>query len=1032
MNTPLRRGKGLRGALVLGLAASTTVIASAPALAQDAEELETVIITGSRISRPNLDSTVPITTVSGDQLFETGSTSVGDLLNDMPALRSTFSQSNSSRFLGTTGLNLLDLRGLGSNRTLVLVNGRRHIGADILGDAVAPDTNTFPSDLIERIDVVTGGSSAVYGSDAIAGVVNFVLKRNFEGVQFRAQTGESKYGDGANSFGSVVAGTNFADDRGNFAVDFEFATQDAFFASDRPDIARNANFIVVDTDPAGTANGSDGIPDRRFINSSRATTISNGGLLQIAPTGGRAPCGRDAAGVAFVCTYLFNPDGSFVPQTGTRVGIAPNGNFDGGNGSTLREGKLLGLYPELERYSLNLIGRYQVSDAFEPFIEAKYVRTKSLREQSPAFYQGSTIGGGVDLRERPRFDNPFLSDSARTAINDARAANGLAPATAATRLTLRKNLADLGGRGEAATRETTRIVLGANGDIGEAWKYEFSLNVAEFKETTDVTGNLDVQRFLLAMDSVRDSSGNIVCRSQIDPAARLIYPFSNDDAFAASRLAADVAACVPLNPFGDGATTQAARDYLLFQGASQGSIKQKVASVFVSGNTSQWFALPAGPLGVALGGEYREEQNAWDTDDVIQQGITFYNAIPQFSAPKFKVKEVFGEVRVPVLADLPFAKELTLSAAGRVSSYDGKVGTVNAYNLGLDWAPIDSLRVRAGLARAVRAPNLQDLYGLQSQNFASVVDPCSLRNIGTGAATRAANCLAAGVPTNYDYVYLATLETRSGGNPDLNEETSESLTVGLVFQPEALPGLSVSLDYFDIDVNDVITTPTAQQILNACYDAVDINNQFCSLFERAGPGGAATGEEPFRIIEGSLQATLLNYAKRTARGVDLDASYKFSLGEIGQFNTRLVYTHMLERNNYLNPADPARADRVLSELGDPKDAFNVNLDYARDKLTVGYQLRYIGKQVLNFAEDVFTIQGRAPENADYGPFKYYPTALYHDLRVGFDLTDTVNVYVGMDNVTNKMPPWGLSGTGAGSGMYDVRGRYMYGGVKAKF
>lgn len=1025
------RSYALRRALVLGCAASSTLLAVAPAFAQDGAEeevLETVVVTGSRIARPNLDSTVPVTSVTADDIFSTGDVAVGDLLNDLPALRSTFGQSNSQRFLGTTGLNLLDLRGLGTQRTLVLVNGRRHVGADILSNAVSPDVNTFPSDLIERVDVVTGGSSAVYGSDAIAGVVNFVLKRDFEGVQFRGQGGESKYGDATNYFGSVVAGTNFAEDRGNVALNFEYSKQDAFYASDRPNLRKNSNFVVVDTDPSG----SDGVPDRLFYNDIRSVTVANGGLLQFSPAAGLAPCGRDSLGAAYRCTYLFNPDGSLTPQTGTRIGLAPNGNFDGGNGTNSREGNLLAIYPQLERYSLNLLGHYTISEAFEPFIEAKYVRTKSLRQGSPAFFQGSTIGFGVDLRERPRFDNPFLSDATRAQINAARVQSGLAPITSgATRLTLFSNMKDLGPRSEDATRETTRIVLGATGNFADDWKYEASVNYGEFKEKTDVLNNLNVQRFMLAMDAVRDPSGNIVCRSKIDPAARQFYAFSADDAVAASFLADDVANCVPYNPFGEGAASAAALDYLRYNSTSVGEIKQFDVNAFLSGNLGKWFSLPAGPVGVAAGVEYRSEENYWDSDDFVQAGLTFYNALPTFDPPKFEVKEVYGELRIPLLADKPFARELTLSTAGRFSDYKGKTGRVAAYNVGLDWAPIESLRFRAGLARAVRAPNLADLYSEQSQNFATVVDPCSARNIGTGAATRIANCRAAGVPSSFDYVYTASLEIVSGGNPDLKEETSDSLTVGLVFQPESVPGLSVSLDYFDIKVDDVIDSPTAQQILNACYDASDLNNQFCGLFGRAGAGGGPLGEEPFRILEGSLQQTLLNYASRNSVGIDLEGSYKMRVGE-GSLTTRLVYTHMLERNNYLDPTDPGRANRVLSELGDPEDAFNVNFEYGLGKLTLGYEMRYIGKMVLNTAEDVFTVQGRPPENADWAGRKYYPSVVYHDIRAGFDLTDSVNLYVGVDNVADKVPPLGLTGTGEGSGIYETRGRFFYTGVKAKF
>lgn len=1034
MTSTSRRDVSLRRAFAFGCAATATVLAGVPAFGQDAAagDLEAVVVTGSRIARPDGASTAPIFSVPAEALFRTGATSVGDLLNDLPALRSTLGQSNSSRFLGTAGLNLLDLRGLGTGRTLVLVNGRRHIGADILVDATAPDVNALQSGLVERIDVVTGGSSAVYGSDAIAGAVNFVLRRDFEGVQVRGQTGQSGRGDSSDTVASVLAGTNFADDRGNVAVELEYARREAFFASDRPGIGRNAGFVEVDVDPAGAPDGSDGVPDRAFIDSVRSTTISNGGLLQIAPAAGLAPCGRDAAGAAFVCTYLFNPDGSFLPQTGTRIGLAPDGSFDGGNGSTGREARLVGLYPELERYSLNVIGHYRISDAFEPFIEAKYVRIGSLREQAPAFYQGSTIGRGIDLRERPRFDNPFLGDAARTAINAARAANGLPALAGPNRLTLRKNLQDLGNRGEDATRETARIVLGVGGEMADDWNYEVALTWSTFEETTELTGNLDLQRFLLAMDSARDPAGNIVCRSRIDPAARQIYPFSSDPAAAASRLAADVAACVPLNPFGDGATTPAARDFLLFPGTSVGEIQQNVLSAFVTGNSGRWFALPAGPIGLALGGDYREETNAWDTDDVIQQGATFYNAIPEFRAPTFKVLEFFGEARVPLLVDLPFARELTLSAAARSSVYVGTVGSVSAYNVGLDWVPAESFRIRAGLARAVRAPTLQDLYTEQTRNFATVVDPCAARNLGAGSATRAANCRAAGVPATFDYVYQASLETRSGGNPDLVEETSDSLTLGVVFQPRVVPGLSVSVDYFDLQVDEVISTPTAQQVLDACYDAADPGNPFCSLFRRAAPVGAGTGEQPFRIIEGSLQAIPLNYAARSARGVDLEAAYRVPLGARATLDARLVYTHMLERNDYRDPVDPARVDRVLAELGDPENAFNLNLDFSRGKLTVGYQLRFIDGMVLNFAEDVIAVQGRPPENADFGPVADYPTVVYHDLHAGYDLSASLHLYVGAANLTDRMPPYGLSGTGGGSGLYDVRGRFFYAGAKARF
>jgi outer membrane receptor protein involved in Fe transport len=1041
------RNRGLRRAVALLCGVSAAAM-SPTLLAQDQagpdKNIDEVVVTGSRIARPNLESPVPVTTVTAEELFETGSTSVGDLLNDLPALRSTFSQSNSSRFLGTTGLNLLDLRGLGTQRTLVLVNGRRHVGSDILSNAVSPDVNTFPTDLIERIDVVTGGNSAVYGSDAIAGVVNFVLKKDFEGLQFRGQGGQSGESDAGNYYASVLAGTNFLDDRGNIAVNFEYAKQEPFFASDRDNLARQGLFVLDQQDPlngVGVVNGSDGIPDRNYYHDVRAVTFSNGGSMLFAPVqpmgGSFYPCGaapnRSATTglpTAYSCAYLFNEDGNLVPQTGRRIGFGPNGNFDGGNGSNNREDNLLAIYPKLDRYSLNVIGNLEISEAFVPFVEAKYVRTESMRYGGPAFFQGGTTGD-AGARERPRFDNPYLTDANRAQINAARAQANLAPLAGSTQFTLFRNLADFGPRSEDATRETTRIVLGVGGKVSENWSYEVAANYGKFKEDTVVLGNMNMQRFNLAMDSARNGSGNIVCRSEIDPAAA----FAWDDTlqYAVDTLAADVAQCHPLNPFGQGNISQAAKDYILQDTTSVAKIEQVAFTGALTGDSSAWFSLPAGAIGVAVGYEHREDKAFFEADELVSSGITFYNALPLFEPPTQKVDELFAEFRIPLLAEMTAAKELTLNLSGRYSEYNGETGGVFAYNGSLEYMPIDGLRFRAGLARAVRAPNLSDLYSEQSQNFAAINDPCASRFIGGGSPTRAANCAAAGIPTTYDHVYTATPEILSGGNPELIEETSDSLTLGVVWQPSFLKGVNLSIDYFDIDIEDVITAPTAQQIMDACYDAPDLNNPFCGLFQRWGAaGGPQTPNAPYSLIDGTLQQTVLNYASSTARGFDVELGYAGDLGDLGRFDSRFVYTKMLQIDDYLDPANPDRPDQVLLELGDPENAFNWNTNFESGKLKFGYQLRYIGRQFINLAEDVSQVGDRPPQNRDYASKKYYHGLFYHDVRAAMDVTETVNAYVGVDNVADRVPPLGLTGTGGGSGIYESRGRYFYAGVKLSF
>ena len=307
------------------------------------DEGQTVEVTGTRIRRPNLESSVPITSIGGEEFFERGQTNIGDTLNELPQLRTTFGQQNSGRFLGTTGLNLLDLRGLGTQRTLVLVNGRRHVPSDILNNGVSPDVNTIPNDLIERVDVVTGGNSAIYGSDAIAGVVNFILRRDYEGFQIRGQGGIPEYGAGGNQYVAAMWGMNFGDGRGNITAHAEYAHQDRLYASDIPFLRQVNGFVSQDSDTSANPNGSDGIPDRVFMRDIRGANInvnSQIAFTQSDPDGAgplQPACGRGFNNTPFNCVYFFSADGqTLTQQTGTRVSTGPIGSFIGGNGPTGR------------------------------------------------------------------------------------------------------------------------------------------------------------------------------------------------------------------------------------------------------------------------------------------------------------------------------------------------------------------------------------------------------------------------------------------------------------------------------------------------------------------------------------------------------------------------------------------------------------------------------------------------------------------------------------------------------------------------
>ncbi|MGH6614668.1 TonB-dependent receptor domain-containing protein [Sphingomonas sp.] len=1042
-------------------------IASEPATDQ-AESEEAIVVTGSRIRRPNLESTVPITSISGEQFFQQGQTNIGDTLNDLPQLRSTFAQQNPGLGIGIGGLNLLDLRGLGTQRTLVLVNGRRHVAADILNNAVSPDINTIPNDLIERVDIVTGGSSAIYGSDAIAGVVNFVLRRDYNGLQVRGQAGVAEKGFGGNQYLSAMYGKNFDSGKGNITLHAEYARADRVYASDIPAFRRQDAFGVVDADGgAGIVNGGDGFPDRTFIRDIRSASIHYNGLVPIVQPGGAgALCGIGTAatnggpnhtGTPYNCTYIFNDAGRLTPQTGQRYGAGIIGGIAGGNGQTGREGNLLSVLPYTERYNFNLLTHYEFSPAVEVFLEAKWNRVNAVGNNAgPTGIQGTF--GQFDYRERFRLDNPFLNAQDSTTLRNAILTSGfntdllartaLTPADVTAlnngsyRFVNARSLTDVGNRDEHFQRDTYRFVAGLRGTFNDDWSYELSANYGKFKENITTTGFIDRQRFMLALDAGRNPvTGQIQCRSQYDPASALPIQRTDDVSNAiaarnAARLAADIAACVPYNAFG-APDNSASINYFSRTFSNRSSLDQLVLSGYVSGDLSQLFELPGGPVRFALGAEYRRENASYTQDPFVTDGFTNGVSIPSFKAKAFEVKEAYGELQLPLIKDQPLFHELTISAAGRVAKYQGDVGTVYSYNAGADWAPIPDVRFRGNFSRAVRAPNVSETGFPLVPNFApNFVDPCNPS--ARGAGVRAANCAAdlGALLTQLNDV-TQSLAIVSGSNPNLEAETSDSLTLGAVFQPRFLRGFNLSVDYYNIKVKNIIVSLTAQAIVNNCYDSATLNNVFCGQFTRfRGSGTGPAGETPGRILGNSLISAPVNFASRQRKGIDVNLSYRTELGPV-KLNANLIYTHNLKISNYQDPINPNFENRVLGELGDPKDEFRLDLDGQIGAFTLGYRMRYIGPMYLDTYENLYSLNGLPPANIDYADVDTYPAVFYHDLRFSVDVAKdstgkNLNLYFGVDNMLDKQPPFGSTATGANTAIYNFRGRNFYAGFRARF
>jgi len=1076
-----------------------------------------ITVTGSRIRRPNLESVVPVTSVQGEQFFQRGGTALGDALNDLPQLRSTFAQQNPGSGIGIAGLNLLDLRGLGTKRTLVLVNGRRHVAADILNTASSPDINTISTDLIDRVDIVTGGNSAVYGSDAIAGVVNFILKRNFEGAQVRAQGSEAWAGFGTSYFLSAMYGKNFADGRANVTIQGEYNHDQRVFGSDIPWYRHVDAFVVSDVDGGllPSQHNSDGFPDRVLVRDVRSSTISTFGLVPITQQNSIAACGTGlgasnggpttVGGTAFSCTYVFQPDGSLVAQTGTRAGTGPNATVIGGNGQTTREGQQLSVFPENKRINLNLLAHYTISDAFEPFLEAKWVRVDSTGNNSgPSFMQGAQF----DFRERPRLDNPFLNPDARATIASALIASGCNPglnntcATAVDTVNLTsvggpsqgingrlsaadiaminagtyrfanfRRLQDFGLRDEVFRRDTYRLVGGFRGNFNTDWSYELSANYGQFDQHTTAKGYVDRQKFMLAMDAARDPiTGQIKCRSQIpgllDTSAYAPYFVSNTDPrkpIFAARLAADIAACVPYNPFG-GADNSASVAYFGAPGFKTARMTQFDVLGFVNGDSSQLFSLPGGPIGFVLGGEYRRETAFYHEDPLVDTpggGISITNEVDvgNFDPPAFHVSEAFAEINVPILRDMPFFHELSLSGAGRYSRYQAPIKGVWTYNFGGEWAPVRDIRFRGNYGKSVRAPNLAETGFPVVPNFSNgFVDPCSATGLAA-RATRLAPCQAALGPLLPNVREAGTagfsLGILSGSNPNLLPEVSHSLTLGGVFQPRFLPGFSLSADYYNIKVDKVVANVLAQTIVNNCYDLA-AGNLFCGLFQRVPAGGTgAAGETPGNVVFNSILQGPQNYAKRIRRGIDFNANYRARLAPKIVLDTSLIWVHGLQNSNYENVLDPTFENQLLGELGDPKDEGRLDADLKVGNVTFGYNMHYIGWQYISAAEDQISLPTACnvagdpnscpPLNADFATPLKFPVTTYHGFRIQWDTgpafgtLKNIQVYAGVDNVFDRHPPLGITGTGTGpvatignAGIYDVFGRRFFGGIKVRY
>ena len=949
-------------------------------------DIDAVTVTGSRIKRIGFVTPSPVIGISSEEIRSTGAVTIADLMTTLPQLSATYTLGNSTRSIGTAGLGLLDLRGMGTARTLVLINGRRHVGG--ISGSTAVDVNTIPVELIERVEVITGGASAVYGADAVAGVVNFIMKKKFDGYELRGQTGDASEGDFSRSFISFTGGNEFAGGRGNIVYSAEYSKQDRTRRDDRA-IGRELLISMPNPGYNPALPPSQQNPQRVFMGPGGNSSISYGGTFNAGGT-----------------RYQFNDDGTFrrTRYSGPRDGVNTCVDCD-----FLDTNQVADLQPGFDRYSVNTLLNFDISENHRFFFEGKYTKTESDFLAQPAFDQPFRI----------RRDNAYLSPQLAALMD----ANGLNSLTNRDRmLQVSRFNVDAGQRGENVERKTQRFVAGFEGSLSENWTYE----VSGVYGKTDVDrlnlNNRINERWQAGMDVVRDASGNVACRVTVDPNA--INPNTGNRYHEIARTG-----CVPFKVFGNGAVDPNAAAWFNYNAVNKTQITQQVFSASVA--NSSLFELPAGGVGFAGGVEYRKETSQENTDPLAAQGLTFLNAIPSRKG-EYSVKEIFAETTIPLLADLPAIQRLSMDLAGRYSDYS-TVGKTKTWNVGLDWAINDSFRIRSSLAQAVRAPNIGELFNPQTQNFATINDPCDVGGLNrpsTAAdpALRARNCAALGLGPTYRDNYGGNRPGVSGGNPDLDVEEARSFSYGFVWQPEFIQGFGLSVDYWRVNLKDAIGAVSAQTLATRCADSPGgIDNPFCASIKRA-PAGGYIDPQGRTFPAGSIYnwtALAENLARSRRVGVDVEADYRFEAFG-GQAALRFVGTRLISAREWAFQAFPNEYREYLTYVTNPRWRATLSADYKIGDWRFNWNMRYVGT---NLRVEPWSYQSNPGQISPIRNGSY----TYHNLQVNYKIPNTgLDLYVGADNVFDKDPPINYFGQDDIVANYDNIGRYVYAGATYKF
>jgi len=939
------------------LAASVMAFFATTANAQDADNDE-IVVTGSRLNvNPNLNSANPVVTVSIEEISARGTVNIEDLTNNLPQVVAAQAGEVSN---GASGTAQLDLRGLGAVRTLTMIDGRRLPYAS--SGSIAPNLDLVPTALIERVEILTGGASAVYGSDAVAGVANFILKDDFDGAEFDLQFGIAQNSNGITRFEEVLAdaeqpipgsvwdgeeynisgafGKNFADGRGNITVFGSYQDRGEIIGADRS--------ISACTLGSGDVNGFNCVGSANF--------------------------------------RLFGGPGGFAFQqeSGTIVNF-----FDvPGAERTFNFGASNFFQRPAERIQLYGKAKYEVAEGHELFFDASYTDNVSDAQIAPS----ASFGFGA---YSINCDNPFLQGNdgidLATGIFGC-TAEDIAQGNDVSGITASHRNVEGGSRNSRLENSALRFVGGLRGDINESLNYEVFGQYSQTEDTSIATNDFVVSRLQQAFFAVDDGNGNVVCRDT-----------SNG--------------CVPYNIFqrsasGESLVTQEALDFIQDVGVVEGETTQFVLGGNIAANLSDYgISSPYSDdnVGLLVGAEYRVDELESRPDAISQipgGGFTGVGGATLPVSGEVDVFELFGELEVPIVTGAPLAEELVFKGAYRYSDYgydgNGTTGgaSTSAYGAQLSWAPNDEVSLRGQYQRAVRAPNVIELFTGQdvglpnlTANAAGLFDPCA----GPTPTATAAQCANTGVTAAQFGTILDVISGQTqgitGGNPDLEPEVSDTITLGLVFTPSIAPGFSASFDYFNIKVDEFIAAGIGAQVaLDNCLATGD--EAFCGLITRDSSGSLNSGTPGVGFL-----LTNINIASLETQGVDIQLAYDFDLDRFsaGEMTVQYDSTILTDFDDVPFPgSDVTRcAGEFAGACGRPRSSYRHRVFTTWDTPVEGLETTLAWRHFSSVDNDSFSA---AEVDSELKAVNYI------DISANFEFREGMTLRAGVNNVLLEQPP----------------------------